>query len=81
MATQQPPKLTKWQKFKIWVAKRHDYIEKEYQSTNVSADGIELGVWRKVYEAMNSFDEMDQAEQRRAAGANTPPPQARQPGR
>ena len=66
---------SKWEKLKLWVAKKHDYFEKEYRTNEVAADEIEASVYRKVFEAMNSFDEQEHRQINQAAA------QAAAPGR
>lgn len=61
------PNITKWDKLKIWVGKRHDYFESAYKSTNFSADSAEMGAYRAVFQAMKDLEE-----QERVANKGTP---------
>lgn len=54
-----PVVISKWDKLKLWVARRHDYLESQYKDTNFSADANELGAYRSVYQAMKDIEEQD----------------------
>lgn len=71
----------KWGKLRQWVAKRHDYFEREYGANQVAVDEVEAAAYRKVFEAMMSFEEQEsrlkyQPQGRAPKARPTEPPKA-----
>ena len=61
-------KLPKWEKLKLWLADNHDNDEKRHLKTLLGADAAEMGVYRKVIDAMSDIEIQEQSIAKQNAG-------------
>lgn len=67
-------KLDKWNQLKLWVIKRHDYFEREYQQNGLSADANELGAFRTMYNVMQDLEKKEKDERTQKVKKTRPIP-------